>query len=104
MDFLVKDKFQFNTTFRSLGAIPLNDANSVYSNSYNLVNLKANYYFMVFQNLSINVYAGINNAFDERYAASILTNAVGFGSQLPRYYYPGNPRNYFGGLQLNYIF
>jgi len=34
----------------------------------------------------------------------VLINAVGFGGAQPRYYYPGNARNYFGGVQLNYAF
>ena len=54
--------------------------------------------------LELNIYGGVNNALNEHYAASIVTNAVGFGSQSPRYYYPGNPRNYYGGIQLSYLF
>ena len=53
-------------------------------------------------NLGLN--AGINNVFNTNYAQSVLINAVGFGGAQPRYYYPGNRLNYFGGLQLNYVF
>jgi iron complex outermembrane receptor protein len=42
--------------------------------------------------------------FNEKYAASVLPNAVGFGGTAPRYYYPGNPRNYFGEVGVNYVF
>ncbi|WP_432670771.1 TonB-dependent receptor [Flavobacterium sp. SM2513] len=94
----------FWVTFRSVGRIPLDDANSLYSENYQLVNLKASYPITLLDNLKLTIYGGINNVFDEKYASSILTNAVGFGGQLPRYYYPGNPRNYYGGLQVHYIF
>ena len=87
-----------------MGEIPLDDANSGYTDQYSPLNFKAGYTFNVFQDLNLNLYGGVNNALDENYAASIVTNAVGFGGAAPRYYYPGNPRNYYGGLQLNCIF
>jgi len=46
---------------------------------------------------------GINNIFDTHYAQSVLINATGFGGNAPRYYYPGNSRNYYGSLQLKYL-
>jgi iron complex outermembrane receptor protein len=54
--------------------------------------------------LKTELFAGINNVFDENYAASVLPNAVGFGNVPPRFFYPGNPRNYFMGINLEYIF
>lgn len=94
----------FFAGYRAVGEIALDDANSGYSENYQVVDLKASWSFEIIKRLEFNLYAGINNIFDEHYAASILTNAVGFGGAAPRYYYPGNPRNYYGGLQLNYIF
>ena len=95
---------EFFAGYSAVGEIPLNDANSGYSENYQLFNLKASWAFDVFRDFGVNFYAGINNVFDKHYAASILTNAVGFGGAAPRYYYPGNPRNYYGGMQLNYLF
>ncbi|WP_317191882.1 TonB-dependent receptor family protein [Salegentibacter maritimus] len=96
--------FEFFGNYRNVGEIPLDDANSGYTNQYSLLNFKAGYTFKLFQALNLNFYGGVNNALDKNYAASIVTNAVGFGGASPRYFYPGNPRNYYGGLQLNYIF
>ncbi|WP_417886360.1 TonB-dependent receptor domain-containing protein [Zunongwangia sp.] len=96
--------FNFNAVYRNIGEIPLNDANKLKTSSYNLVNLKTSYAFNIIPDFQINIYAGINNVFDEDYAASVLPNAVGFGGAAPRYYYPGYPRNYFGGTGLNYYF
>jgi iron complex outermembrane receptor protein len=104
VDLQSENGFEFFGNFRSVGEIPLDDANSGYTNQYNLLNLKAGYTFKLFQDLELNLYGGANNVLDEHYAASIVTNAVGFGGKAPRYYYPGNPRNYYGGLQLNYVF
>jgi iron complex outermembrane receptor protein len=96
--------FEFFSNYRSVGEIPLNDENSNYTDRYNLLNFKTGYSFKIIDDILLNVYAGVNNALDEHYAASVVTNAVGFGGAAPRYYYPGNPRNYYGGLQLNYVF
>jgi iron complex outermembrane receptor protein len=48
--------------------------------------------------------AGINNVLDTKYAANILPNAIGFGTAAPRYFYPGNPVNYYGGFSVAYVF
>ena len=74
------------------------------TNSYQLVNLKAGYAFDIMKDFQLNIYGGINNVFDEHYAASVLPNAVGFGGAAPRFYYPGYPRNYFTGIAVNYFF
>jgi iron complex outermembrane recepter protein len=50
---------------------------------------------------SLRITAGINNLFDTRYASMILVNAPSFGSNAPRYYYPGAPRNYFISLGID---
>ena len=47
---------------------------------------------------------GVQNLLNEKYASSILPNAVGFGSAPPRYYYPGNPINLYGGFKFIYRF
>ncbi|MFD0976311.1 TonB-dependent receptor plug domain-containing protein [Salinimicrobium gaetbulicola] len=92
------------TSFQHEGAMPLNDENSSFTKSYELVNLKATYAPRLFANWKTEFFAGVNNVFEEQYAASIVPNAVGFGGAAPRYYYPGNPRNYFGGISLEYLF
>ena len=104
MDIKTTNGFEFFGNFRSVGEMQLNDANTKTTSQYELVNAKAGYTFSVFQDVDLNIYGGVNNAFNEQYAASIVTNAVGFGGKSPRYYYPGNPRNYYGGMQINYSF
>ena len=90
-----------NLTHQFVDKIPLIDAASAYSDSFNIFHLKLGYRTSLTQNLSIGINVGINNVFDTHYAQSVLINAM--GSQ-PRYFYPGNGRNYFGGVRLGYLF
>jgi iron complex outermembrane receptor protein len=96
--------FKLHTAFSKVGEMPLNDQNSKYTQAYSLLDIKTSYTFMVLKSLKTELSTGINNATNTQYAASILPNAVGFGQAKPRYYYPGNPRNYYGGISLSYLF
>jgi iron complex outermembrane recepter protein len=103
LDFTAKS-FTFSTSYRTVGKIFLNDANSLSSQPYQLLDINSNYTFSIWKNINVNLQFGIQNSLDEKYAASVLPNAVGFGNAAPRYFYPGNPRNYYGGMSLNYQF
>lgn len=92
------------TTMKYVGKTPMNDANTAYNESYKLVNLKTGYQRQLFDRLHMKLTMGVDNLLDEKYASSILVNAVGFGGAEPRYYYPGLPVNYYGGLTLKYSF
>jgi iron complex outermembrane receptor protein len=52
--------------------------------------------------IKLSVFFGLDNIFDEVYASQILINASSFGGSEPRYFYPGNPINYYTGLNINY--
>ena len=94
----------WNTTHQYVGAIPLTDGNSLSSESYNLLNTRIGFKKQLSHTFSIGFDFGINNLADIQYAQSVLINAVGFGGSAPRYFYPGNDRNFYGGLLLNYRF
>lgn len=96
--------FYLNGDFQFVDKIPLNDSNSVYTDSYNIINLKAGYHFQILPQLNAHLASGINNITDEKYASLILPNAVAAGNALPRYYYPGLPINFYGMVSLNYLF
>ncbi|NNC50515.1 MAG: TonB-dependent receptor [Flaviramulus sp.] len=93
-----------NINYQHVGAMPITDSNSLFSDSYNITNLKIGYKTNLSNKLKLNTFLGLNNIFDENYASQILINASGFGGSLPRYYYPGNPINYYTGISLNYYF
>jgi iron complex outermembrane receptor protein len=89
-----------NLNYQFVDQIPITDDNSVFSDSYSLLNLKLGYRKKLGSNFKIDVYGGVNNVADEMYASMLLVNAGGFGGRAPRYYYPGLPRNYYGGIML----
>ncbi|MEM6514644.1 MAG: TonB-dependent receptor, partial [Bacteroidota bacterium] len=93
-----------NINHQYVGQMPITDSNSLYSESYTLTNIKIGFKRHLADALSFNVFFGLNNIFDEKYASQILINANSFGGQPPRYFYPGNPVNYFSGIRLNYDF
>lgn len=92
----------FNIKNQYTGKQYLDDGNTGSYSSYHLVYLKAGYKKKMKGYQSIAFYVGINNAFDEKYASMILVNAPSFGAAAPRYYYPGKPRYYFGGISLTF--
>ncbi len=91
-----------NMNYQFVDQIPITDDNSIFSNSYDLLNLKLGYRRELGTNFRFDLYAGVNNITNRIYASMLLVNAVSFGSA-PRYYYPGLPRNYYGGINLGLI-
>lgn len=87
-----------------IGKIPMTDANTLYTDAYTLLNSKAGYKTNFTEKLLFEINAGINNLTGEKYASSILINATGFGGAEPRYFYPGDPVNYYSGIKLKYVF
>jgi iron complex outermembrane receptor protein len=86
--------------FRHVGSMAMNDANSRYTESYQIADLTIGYKngYDILRNLD--VFFRINNLFNTHYASMILVNAPSFGNNRPRYYYPGLPRNFTLGLRL----
>jgi iron complex outermembrane recepter protein len=76
--------------------IPLNDANSVFADHYNLVQLKTGYTFNFKHRVKFEVYAGIDNLLNERYSLGNDLNAVG-----NRYFNAAPVRNYFAGIRFS---
>ncbi len=91
---------KLNLNLRSEGKTPLNDGNTVYYDGYELVNFRVDYGFGLSDLLNGYVFGGVNNVFDADYAAQILPNAVGFGGTSPRFYYPGEPINFYLGIKM----
>jgi iron complex outermembrane receptor protein len=104
IDLKTANGFIFNTSFTSVGKIPMNDSNTKYSESYTLLDIKASYSFTILEFLKTTLSSGINNLLDRKYAASILPNATSFGNATPRYYYPGSPISFYGGVSVSYLF
>lgn len=88
-----------NLTFQFTDAIPVNDANSIYSDAYKLFTSKIGWRKALGTKWNLDIFAGVNNIFDETYASMLQINALGTN---PRYFYPGMPRNFYGGAMLQF--
>lgn len=104
LDLISAMGFSLNTSYRLVGKMYLDDGNSKEVNGYQLLDAKAVYVFFILKKIKMEINMGVQNILNEKYASSILPNAVGFGSAPARYYYPGNPVNYYGGFNLVYSF
>lgn len=96
------DHFYWNTTHQHVGEIPLTDANTLFSEPFTVFNTRLGYHKKLSDRFTFGVDFGINNLFDKVYAQSVLINTQGFGGNEPRYFYPGDARNFYGILQLGY--
>lgn len=86
---------------RFTGEMPVNDANSDFTDPYGITNIEFRH-IRNFRALYMDLKAGVQNVFDIHHAAMLAVNAPGFGTAQPRYYYPGNPRNYYVSVILGW--
>lgn len=82
-------------TYNFTDNIPLNDANTVYADSYQLITAKAGWKIKLKQKHLMEVFFGVDNLLNEKYSLGNDLNAFG-----GRYYNPSPERNYFGGIKL----
>ncbi|MFP4365774.1 MAG: TonB-dependent receptor [Bacteroidales bacterium] len=90
--------------FRYVGRMPLDDANSRFTENYSRTSFTAGYKNRIFDNLYADAFLIAGNIYNTKYASMILVNAPQFQNRPPRYYYPGNPRNIRAGVKLSYRF
>lgn len=100
IDLETKYGLYFNAGYNYYDKIPLNDANTYYSDSYSLLNLKLGY-TQSFQRFKINISGGINNVLNTSYSSLILYNADANGVP-PQFFNPSPGINFYGGFSLKY--
>lgn len=98
------ENFYWNTTHQHVDEIPLTNAADLYSDPFTVFNTRMGYQKKLSDHFTIGFDFGVNNLFDKVYAQSVLINTQGFGGREPRYFYPGDERNYYGSLRLGYTF
>jgi len=96
--------FYWNTTHQYVSSIPLTDASDLDSDAFNVFTTRLGYLKKLSKNFTLGIDFGINNLFDTVYAQSVLINTQAFGGAEPRYFYPGDARNYYGSVRLGYRF
>lgn len=92
--FSATKNLNFNLWHRFTGEMPVNDANSAFSDPFGITSFEGKFNTKI-KMIKLQLQAGIQNLFDVHYASMLTVNAPLVGGNLPRYYYPGNPRNYF---------
>jgi iron complex outermembrane recepter protein len=94
LDLRTRPGIYLNFTHQFTEKTPLNDANSVFQESFHLVNIRAGWR----KNLGdwdLELFAGVDNLLDESY--SLGNDLNGFGG---RFYQPAPTRNWYGGVKL----
>ena len=89
--------------YRYTGRQWMDDRNEELYRGYHLVHIRMDWTIeLPGSPVVIEVNGGICNLFNTRYASMILVNAPSFGGSPPRPYYPGLPRQFFGGVAIRY--
>jgi len=99
IDFRTKFGIYLNFTHQYVSELPLNDANTVYQDAYNLVNLKFGWAKTFAGKWDLEAFAGVDNLLDESYSLGNDLNPFG-----GRFYQPAPTRNWYGGVKLGFNF
>jgi len=100
LNILYKNNCSLLVNTEMIGRMPLDDVNSNFTEAYQLLNVQLNYFTVLFEAQSQFSF-GVNNILDIGFPASILPNAVGFGGNPARFFYPGTPRQFYARLVMN---
>lgn len=98
LDLYAFNSLYLNLTYNYTDPIPLNDANSEFADSYNLLGLRVGYKKDLGKKFRLEVFAGAENLFDVDYSLGNDINAFG-----GRYYNAAAGRNYFAGISLQQV-
>nr|WP_321357355.1 TonB-dependent receptor [uncultured Draconibacterium sp.] len=91
-----------NGWYRYNGEMPVDDANSTFSDTFGLTNFEIRFQGKK-DKFKFDIRGGVQNIFDIHYASMLAVNAPSFGGNPPRYYYPGNPRNFYISILIGLI-
>lgn len=93
IDLEINKHFYTHLTANYTAALPLDDANTTFADSYMLLGCKLGYKFNAGKKLPFNFFAGADNLLNEQYSLGNDLNAAG-----SRFYNAATGRNYFVGL------
>jgi len=97
-----KDLTHLQLTWKHSGSLFLDDANTKKYGGHDVFDLSLSRRIHTGNSSYASLQGGINNLFNQHYAAMVLVNAPSFGNSLPRYYYPGAPVNAYLRLTFNF--
>ncbi|HYC84787.1 MAG TPA: TonB-dependent receptor plug domain-containing protein [Chryseosolibacter sp.] len=87
-----------NFTANYVDHIPLNDANTAYAEPYVLVGARAGHKLKFESGHLLELFAGVQNATDQRYSLGNDLNAAG-----GRYFNAATPRSFYGGMKFDFF-
>ncbi len=100
--------FYLNLTDMFTDRMPITLDNTIFSDSYNLVNIRTGFRKVFGENksprFSIDIYGGTNNVFNTRYAQFVVINLTPVNGVAPKYFTPGPKSTLYGGISFRYMF
>ena len=97
LDINSKPGVYLNVTYNYTDKIALNDANSVYAPSYNLLGARLGYKKGFSKKIGAEIFVGADNIFDTKYSLGYDINAA-----VGRYYNAAPGRNYYAGVAFSF--
>jgi iron complex outermembrane receptor protein len=97
LDINTKNGLYFYFTYNFTDRIPLNDANTVFADSYQLITIKTGWDIKIKTNQFVDVFMGVDNLLNEKYSLGNDLNAFG-----ARYFNPSPERNYYAGIKYKF--
>lgn len=88
-------QFGLNISHNYTSTMPLNDANTVFSEEFHLVQAKGTWNWLLKTNQQLQFFVGVDNLLNERYSLGNDINAFG-----NRFFNPAPTRNYYGGVKV----
>jgi iron complex outermembrane receptor protein len=98
LDIFTKPGLYANITYTYCDAIPLNDANTDFASSYNLLGARAGFRKTFGGRIRLEIFGGVDNLFNTKYSLGNDINAAA-----GRYYNAAPGINYYAGISLNYL-
>lgn len=99
LDVETRPGFYLNANLQYVDRYPINDANSLWNNAYELLSAKAGFRRMIGKFLKIDAFTGGENLLNQSYAAFVAFNANNGA-----YFDPGAGQSFYGGLNLSLLF
>lgn len=88
-------QFGMNLSHNFTSAMPLNDANSVFSEKFHLLQAKGTWIWRLKNDQQLQFFVGVDNLLNEQYSLGNDINAFG-----NRFFNPAPTRNYYGGMKI----
>jgi iron complex outermembrane receptor protein len=98
IDFFSRSGFYLNGSYTYTSSIAMNDANTAFANSFDLIGIRIGYKKILSQKVRAELFAGCDNVLNEKYSLGNDINAAA-----GKYYNAAPGRNYYGGIIFTFL-